>query len=127
MKAREAEELFFGKLEKMNCKSIPMGNAYTGDISSLKKLGVTELECSANSNWIAFVLDGYAVEAKVFASGSRFGIGDGRISKLGVGNSKGTSVVEYDRGWGKRPTTEKTKQVLNKILKALDGREWDEK
>lgn len=51
-----------------------------------------------DGNWFNFSFVGkYTGQAKIFESGSVFGIGGGRISKLQVYTGKGL-VFNYDRG-----------------------------
>lgn len=73
-----------------------------------------------------FVIDGvsFSYEAKVFNKRSRFGIDDGRISKLNIVKDDGYSpclwwenvVVHYDCGWNIQPKTELEKKALNYVL-----------
>lgn len=42
---------------------------------------------------------GYSFDASIFAKPSKFGIDEGRISKLRIKNAAGEDVVEYDRGF----------------------------
>lgn len=69
-----------------------------------------------------FVIDGvpFKYEAKVFGVGSKFGIDDGRISKLRVdrkiGEDSWTTIIHYDRNWEIHPIEEIDKKALNYIL-----------
>lgn len=56
--------------------------------------------------------------AKVFDRGSRFGIYDGRISKLEV-YERDRLVMHYERGWITRPPTQDHHEILNKIIGAF--------
>lgn len=72
----------------------------------------------------SFVIKGiqYYYEAKVFDEGSRFGILDGRISKLKVWKCVSkelrtidNAIISYDRGWDVRPSFD-DREVLDYIL-----------
>lgn len=58
---------------------------------------------------------GYRYEAKVYDTGSQFGINGGRISKLDV-RKDDVVVAAYDRGWDVEPKTKVDKDVLAIIL-----------
>lgn len=65
----------------------------------------------------------YKYEAKVYDVGSKYGINNGRISKLKVVNDIGpnswtwdNTVINYDRGWDIRPETKLDKMALQYIL-----------
>ena len=68
------------------------------------------------------MIDGvsFKYEAKVFGTGSKFGIDDGRISKLQVmkktDNNSWILVIHYDRNWEIKPRTKLEKKALNYIL-----------
>jgi hypothetical protein len=83
------------------------GNVSTGELSSLAHVIVFDW---LEGNWVHGHTLGrrkrMEVEMKVFASGSVFGINNGRISKLSIWHGKGkkiTTLVNYDRGWDIRP------------------------
>ena len=52
---------------------------------------------------------------KVYEEPSRFGIEEGRISKLML-KRNGEIVCNYDRGWGIRPVDEATEMALQILL-----------
>ena len=54
--------------------------------------------------------------AKHYEEGSDFGINGGKISKLTV-KYKGETLLNYDRGWDKKPETELGRKALEKLLK----------
>ena len=65
----------------------------------------------------------YKYEAKVYDVGSKYGINNGRISKLKVVNDIGpnswtwdNTVINYDRGWDIRPEMKLDKMALQYIL-----------
>lgn len=66
----------------------------------------------------------YLFQAKVFDRESRFGIENGRVSKLEVSHSNAT-VMRYSRGWDRWPRSQEQFEVLRAILegfpKADDG------
>ncbi|MDO4571660.1 MAG: hypothetical protein Q4D38_14860 [Planctomycetia bacterium] len=58
----------------------------------------------------------FRIEMVHFDEPSRFGINEGRISKLGIRNTSCQTVAHYDRGWDLRPQTTATKALLRAIL-----------
>jgi hypothetical protein len=106
------------RLEKLQYDANPGGNEYCGDLKELEKVATIS---GVRDNWVWGTIDGYFFEAKVFATGSDYGIKNGRVSKLSIReDSRGDSVrfVSYDRGWDVRPKRVVTK-TYNKLLKAL--------
>ncbi len=57
----------------------------------------------------------YHYQAKVYDMPSNYGINQGRISKLSV-SLEGRTVINYDRGWDKKPVTQEEESVLSIIL-----------
>ena len=57
----------------------------------------------------------YKVTFKQFDEGSKFGINNGRISKLTITIDK-KILANYDRDWDIEPTDEETKAVLEILL-----------
>ena len=55
---------------------------------------------------------------KVYETGSRFGINEGRISKLML-KRNGEIVVNYDRGWDIEPVDEDTKMAVAILLQSV--------
>jgi hypothetical protein len=90
------------------------GNEYAGNLDALNEVASIE---GVKDNWVWGSIDDYTFEAKIFATGSGFGIDGGRISKLCV-KKDGKYVVNYDRGWDVHPV-EGHKKAYNKIIKAL--------
>ena len=72
----------------------------------------------------AIVADGTAFRylAKVFDTGSVFGIGGGRISKLEIKRS-GEVVAQYDRGWDIEPVDGETQRALCELLAIYEQEE----
>lgn len=62
----------------------------------------------------------FKVEMVRFDEPSRFGIRNGRISKLGVKEENGPVVINYDRGWDIRPNTAEGKAVLAAIVRQFN-------
>lgn len=63
----------------------------------------------------------YLFQAKVFDRGSRFGIENGRVSKLEVSHSNAT-VMRYSRGWDTWPRSQEQFEVLQAILEGFPNR-----
>ena len=60
--------------------------------------------------WTNGTINGFDYAVKHFQEGSRFGINNGRISKLCIGKD-GKTYGNYDRGWDIRPTEPVAKKV----------------
>lgn len=54
-------------------------------------------------------------QAKVYDTGSQYGINGGRISKLLL-LADGECVAAYDRGWSVKPTCEAAKLALSILM-----------
>lgn len=72
-----------------------------------------------------FIANSYGFKAKVYDEGSKFGINNGRISKLFVWKSElgricNRKVANYDRGWDMQPTDKTEKEVLQRIIDGLE-------
>ena len=61
--------------------------------------------------------ENYTFQAKIFDVGSKYGIGNGRISKLAV-KKWSLEVMCYSRGWGSKPRTEEQKKVQDFSIRA---------
>lgn len=57
---------------------------------------------------------------------SQFGIEGGDISKCWMRDENGKEVVNYDRGWDKRPKSEEVKMALRTILDKYNGTRVDD-
>lgn len=76
------------------------------------------------NGWLDGTINGYRFRAKVYDTGSKYGIENGRISKLEVweeynrkpGQGIG-DIISYERGWDKRPATSEHKEILNALLR----------
>lgn len=64
-----------------------------------------------------FAIDGEEYEycAKVYDTGSEYGIDDGRVSKLQIKRG-GVEIVAYDRGWDVEPADYGAEQALQHVL-----------
>ena len=64
--------------------------------------------------------DGFVGEfyywAKVFDEPSRFGISNGRVSKLTICDKNGNLLCLYDRGWVEEPADDAVKEAISEIL-----------
>lgn len=58
----------------------------------------------------------YAFDVKHFDEGSDWGLKGGCISKLGINTNTEGCVVNFDRGWDRRPQTEETKAVFKALV-----------
>lgn len=78
-------------------------------------------EFEKGTNWCNGTCGDYWFEAKLFDTGSMFGINDGRVSKLHIVDANRNSVVEYDRGWGLKPKKGDIKEAYTAILAFLEA------
>lgn len=60
----------------------------------------------------------FTAEIKQYETGSEYGIGGGRISKLQMKDKDGKIVADYERGWYIRPETIEQEAALETILRA---------
>lgn len=67
----------------------------------------------------------YKFHAKVYDSGSAFGIDGGRISKLDV-RRNGELVIQYDRGWSIEPRGRRERKVLKAIVASFPERQREQ-
>lgn len=82
-----------------------------------------------DSNWCDGMIDKYHFQAKLFDTGSIFGINDGRVSKLCIWDDEvrtkkmnfvGACIVNYDRGWDIEPTDE-NKVYFDAVVELLES------
>lgn len=66
--------------------------------------------------WTNGTINGFDYTVKHFQEGSRFGINNGRISKLWIGKD-GKTYANYDRGWDIRPTDPEAKKVYQELIR----------
>lgn len=76
------------------------------------------------SDWVNGYIDNLQFEAKLFDTGSIFGINNGRVSKLHIWNKKNEDIVSYDRNWDIKPNKENSKyyKAIMKFLENLPKR-----
>ena len=58
----------------------------------------------------------YRVQVKWFDEPSRFGIRNGRVSKLFVAGAGEGTLLNYDRGWDVRPRNAAARAILKAVL-----------
>jgi|GEM_PF-1191901 len=80
----------------------------------------------ANANgWIDGSVGNTRFQAKVYSVGSKFGINNGRISKLMLWqrpiNGGSNVIANYDRGWDKAPATQEHKVLLQAVIRYLES------
>lgn len=66
--------------------------------------------------WKRLFYEGYEIEAKVYETGSEYGIDGGRISKLWM-RKDGRIALNYDRGWDVHPVDKDAERVYEYVLK----------
>ena len=71
-------------------------------------------------------VDGYFVQVQVFSEPSRYGIGEGKISRLQIypDCTSGFSrcLVNYDRGWDGGPPKGPLRTIVEKVIHHFDNR-----
>ena len=87
------------------------GGSSSGNSRILKSMG---------GSWSKGKINGYEVEVKHFNSGSKYGIGAGKISKLTI-KKDGKTVANYDRGWDIKPQDKSASAVYKKVLEEIEG------
>ncbi|MFV0529132.1 MAG: hypothetical protein ACK5MN_10490 [Lachnospiraceae bacterium] len=70
-------------------------------------------------NWYEGHIECYRFQAKVYDTGSKFGINKGRVSKLSVRDDCG-EVIGYDRGWDKKPADDEHWVILWELMNRLE-------
>jgi len=107
-----------------NIKPFALGEP--GEVSkSFKERARSELNVEGNriehGGWTRGTIKsmpGYQFYAKAFQVPSHYGIESGVISKLHI-RKDGKVVVNYERGWDKRPETPQDRQALQKVREGL--------
>jgi hypothetical protein len=70
-----------------------------------------------NTNWVAGRIGDYTYQAKVFETGSKFGIRDGNISKLSIRETATRKeVAHFDRGWDVHPANELVTEMVDALV-----------
>jgi hypothetical protein len=122
--------------ETLTVHTEPFGEEYdeikiTGVTSG--GVGMQKYEITAKQtkdNLIDGSVNGWHFQAKVHDEGSRFGIKDGRVSKLIIwdenkrqscGNIFKASILNYDRGWDIMPKSTADKSILQAVLDYLEN------
>lgn len=77
-----------------------------------------------DKNWVSGYLDDdydiYAFTAKKYTEPSKFGINEGRISKLSISTGNQGLIVNYDRGWDVLPYTDEDQKICDRIVDYLE-------
>ena len=83
---------------------------------------ITILEIEVNHVWIRGFSKPYTFEAKVYCTGSQYGIDNGRISKFAVWIEARNRrwLAHYDRGWEVRPQ-EEHEAAVNRFIGLLEA------
>lgn len=66
--------------------------------------------------WIDGINGTYYYQAKIFDEPSRYGIKNGRVSKLVIYDTDGKLCCQYDREWVIKPDNDEVKEVFLKIM-----------
>ena len=80
-----------------------------------------------DGRWLRGTIDGYEFFALVFQKGSKYGINEGRISKLAVRRKLESLtdvsryIINYDRGWDIEPETEEYKLILDTLVEYFEN------
>jgi hypothetical protein len=88
-----------------------------------RKSCVIESDNRRITRWINGYRATYKFTAKVFDTGSKFGINGGRISKLCIWNTVDPArkiLANYDRGWDIEPMDTDTKIAMDAIIDFLE-------
>ena len=67
------------------------------------------------SNWVSCIVGNFTFEAKLFDSGSMFGINNGRVR-----DTSKKEIVSYDRGWDTEPCR-RDKPYYNAVMELLEN------
>ena len=80
-----------------------------------------------DGRWLKGMIDGYEFFALVFQTGSKYGINEGRISKLAVRHKLQSLtevsryIINYDRGWDIKPEAEEQKLILDTLVEYFEN------
>ena len=91
----------------------------------MKLLGTMTIR--KEGNWFIGTIAGYEFFAKVYQTGSKYGIGEGRISKLTVRQTPVLlsqpphSIINYDRGWDVEPQTDYDRLILDTLVEYFEN------
>jgi len=73
-----------------------------------------------SGGWVKGTIDEFSFAAKVFDKPSKYGIHNGRVSKLRIWNAKDETTLNYDRGWDIRPQSSIARVTLNELVSFLE-------
>ena len=72
--------------------------------------------------WVLGTINEFSFEAKVYDTGSNFGIDNGRVSKLTISSEHSSrEVVGYERGWETYPETRELEDMMEALLRFCEG------
>lgn len=74
----------------------------------------TGTDLGFDQRWREGNINGVDYEAKVYDTGSQYGIDNGPISKLQLKDSQGRTA-DYDRGWSRKPRTNAMKDAVKQL------------
>jgi len=106
-----------------------MGGNGNYDVTPLASINVSPEEGSEipyitvkrkTSEWLEGRIDEFKYYAKLYDTGSKYGINKGRVSKLTVVGLSG-DIISFDRGWEKKPHTDEERKILKALLKYLEA------
>ena len=72
------------------------------------------------NGWVSGKCGDYTYEAKVYDNGSKFGINNGRVSKMTMYDKNDNWVMNYDRGWDIEPDEDVVDCYAN-IMEVLEN------
>jgi len=84
----------------------------------------------SKDGWIFGTINGFRFQAKVYDEGSVYGINEGRVSKLMIWdeakhqetkNIIAASILNYDRGWDKKPKKAADHHILTALVAYLES------
>lgn len=107
------------------------GNFDTSPITSIN-VGRSDTVASAprisikpkDGGWLDGYIDNFRFQAKVYDTGSKYGINKGRVSKLLVWDATvgvNACIISYDRGWDRKPQDDMQAGLLKSLLEYLEA------
>lgn len=82
------------------------------------------------TNWCDGTVGEYNFQAKLFDTGSTFGIKNGRVSRLAIWSERvrqekqnflGACVLNYDRGWDIKPKGAEMREIFKAVMNLLEN------
>jgi|GEM_PF-250147 len=127
---RKLEESMFGLWTKEKFTPIEVSDWSVKDNYSFSSICTTVLSklaaffsqfrlASRKPVWVEGTINEYSYCLKVYRESSNMGINGGRISKLEIWKN-GSLVVNYDRGWDKKPSTGELLNLVNELIQKTD-------